>query len=71
MFAEASGEHTPGDTFAGASQKEAKLLITFLFVLFFFQYGRKIMLAQEINMYDIMVTTVLVLLWYGMSLSLA
>lgn len=71
MFAAASGARPPSDTFAGAGEKEAKLLITFLFVLFFFQYGRKIMLAQEINMYDIMVTTVLVLMWYGLSLATA
>ena len=49
-------------------EKGANLFITFLFVLFFFQFFRSFIIEIPVNRQLIVIQTVLVLLWYGLTL---
>lgn len=55
-------------TVTGASQRTVKLFISFFFAIFFFGYIRGIFLNETLNMYDIIVTAILLTIWYGLSL---
>jgi hypothetical protein len=66
-----AGDNRPDDSIYGANEKEITLLFTFFFVLFFFQFIRKMLLNQTIEPYEVIVTTVLIMIWYGASLMIA
>ena len=58
----------PGDTSRiKNNQKEVKLFLTFLFVMFFFQFMRNFAIGQQADRYTILVDTILITLWYGFS----
>ena len=51
-----------------SSEKAVSLFVTFIFVIFFFQFFRKILLEQQLD--NILIQTIFILLWYGLSLSI-
>ena len=51
-----------------SSEKAVSLFVTFIFVIFFFQFFRKILLGQELD--NILIQTIFILIWYGLSLSI-
>jgi hypothetical protein len=63
-------DKTSPSTFSvtGASIRTTRLFITFFFAIFFFGYVRTMLINEPLNMYDIMVTAILITIWYGMSL---
>lgn len=65
------GSDRPQYSAYGTNEKEAILLFTFFFVLFFFQFGRSILLNQEVVPYHVIVMTILIMVWYGGSLALS
>lgn len=58
----------PETNIYGTNEKEIKILFTFFFVLFFVNFGRNILLNKEVEPYEVIVMTILVVLWYGLSL---
>lgn len=50
------------------ADKGTILAFTFFFVLFFVQFGRKLILNQPVDMYQIVVATLITILWFGLSL---
>jgi hypothetical protein len=61
----------PRDNIYGPSEKISSILFAFFFVLFFVQFGIKMLLNEEINSYETIVTTVLITTWYGLSLMMS
>jgi len=49
-------------------QRSVNLFITFLFVLFFFQFFRNFMLEKTVNKKVVLTQTILVLIWYGLTI---
>lgn len=49
-------------------ENASNLLVTFLFVLFFFQFLRNFILFKPVNKQIILIQTILILLWYGLSI---
>jgi hypothetical protein len=49
-------------------EKGANLFITFIFVIFFFQFFRNFVLEQPINKQTVFVQTILIMIWYGFTL---
>lgn len=52
-------------------ERGANLFITFLFVLFFFQFFRNFILEKPVNKQFVLTQTVLILLWYGLTLMIS
>lgn len=52
-------------------ERAANLFITFLFVLFFFQFFRNFILENPVNKQFVLTQTVLILLWYGLTLMIS
>jgi hypothetical protein len=50
------------------SEKGANLFITFIFVIFFFQFFRNFVLEQPIDKQTVLIQTILILIWYGLTL---
>lgn len=51
-------------------ERGANLFVTFLFVLFFFQFFRNFILEKPVNKEIVLIQTVLILLWYGLTLTI-
>ena len=51
-------------------QRGLNLFITFLFVLFFFQFFRNFILEKPVNKQFVLTQTILILLWYGLTLTI-
>ena len=66
-----AGSNRPEDSIYGTNEKEVTLFFTFFFVLFFVQFGRQMLLNESINSYNVIVMTVLIMIWYGTSLMLS
>ena len=64
-------EDRPADSIYATNEKEVTLVFTFFFVLFFIQFGRKMLLNEPINSYHVIVMTVLIMIWYGLSIVLS
>lgn len=58
--------HSPKDSIYTANEKQISLVFTFFFVLFFVQFGRKMLLNEPIDG-NILTTTILIIIWYGLS----
>ena len=55
-------------TFYKNQERSANLFITFIFVIFFFQFFRNFMLEKPVNKEIILIQTILFLVWYGLTL---
>lgn len=51
-------------------ERGANLFVTFLFVLFFFQFIRNFILEKPVNKQFVLTQTILILLWYGLTLTI-
>ena len=51
------------------TEKSANLFTTAFFIFFFFQFFRNLALYNEINRREIMSISILLFIWYGLSLS--
>jgi hypothetical protein len=51
-----------------SSEKGANLFITFIFILFFFQFFRNFILEQPIEKQIVFIQTILISIWYGLTL---
>jgi len=54
--------------FYTSQERAANLFVTFLFVIFFFQFFRNFILEKPVDKSVIMVQTILFLVWYGLTL---
>jgi hypothetical protein len=61
-------ENKPTDSIYGTNEKETKIFFTFFFVLFFVVFARNLILDQPIDSYTAIVTTLLITIWFGLSL---
>ncbi len=68
MLSKRPGDYSRPDTLARSDQKEVKIFITFLFLIFFFTIGRSAVLGEPSDSYEVMVTTILVMMWYGLTM---
>ena len=50
------------------SEKGANLFITLIFVMFFFQFFRNFVLEQSIDKQTVLIQTILISIWYGLTL---
>lgn len=50
------------------SQLSVNLFITFLFVVFFFQFFRNFILEKPMDKQMLLIQTILIMLWYGFSI---
>lgn len=50
------------------NERASNLFITFIFVLFFFQFARNFILEKPINKRLALFQTILILVWYGLSM---
>ena len=51
-----------------SQERGTNLFITFLYVLFFFQFFRNAVLGKQVDKYIVLTQTILVLIWYGLSI---
>jgi hypothetical protein len=49
-------------------ERAANLFITFIFVIFFFQFFRNFILEKPVDKYMILVQIILIMIWYGFTL---
>jgi hypothetical protein len=51
-----------------SSEKGSDLFITFLFIIFFFQFFRNFLLEKTVDSKTIFTQTIIILIWYGLTL---
>jgi hypothetical protein len=51
-----------------SAEKGSDLFITFLFIIFFFQFFRNFLLEKTIDSKTIFTQTIIILIWYGLTL---
>ena len=49
-------------------ERSVNLFITFIFVIFFFQFFRNFILEKPVDKYIILVQIILIMIWYGFTL---
>ena len=49
-------------------EKGSDLFITFLFIIFFFQFFRNFLLEKTVDGKTIFTQTIIILIWYGLTL---
>jgi hypothetical protein len=49
-------------------EKGSDLFITFLFIIFFFQFFRNFLLEKTVDSKTIFTQTIIILIWYGLTL---
>jgi hypothetical protein len=49
-------------------EKGSDLFITFLFIIFFFQFFRNFLLEKIVDSKTIFTQTIIILIWYGLTL---
>ena len=54
--------------FYTSHERAANLFVTFIFVIFFFQFFRNFILEKPVSGHNILAQTMLIMVWYGLTL---